>query len=81
MAYGWKQPDGEVFGITTLKEYTLTGGLGLIPFNAGNSWSYCVEGVKEEHTLQVTVTDVKEDKVYLSYVYYVLGKATFSLLP
>ena len=74
VAYGWKQPDGEVFGMTTLQEYTLTGGLGLIPFHPGNSWSYCVEGLKEDHTLRITVTDTRDDKVYLSYVYYVLGE-------
>ena len=74
VAYGWKQPDGDVFGMTTLQEYTLTGGLGLIPFSAGNSWSYCVEGLKEDHTLRITVTDTRDDKVYLSYVYYVLGE-------
>jgi len=74
VAYGWKQPDGEVFGKTTLKEYTIVGGLGLIPFCKGNSWSYCVEGLKDDHTLRITVTDTRDDKVYLSYVYFVLGE-------
>ena len=73
VAFGWKQTEGEVFGKTVLKSYTLTGGLGIIPLCAGNVWEYTTEGVEFEQVNRVEVTAVAGDKAYLSYCFYVKG--------
>ena len=73
VAFGWKKPEGEVFGKTLLKSYTLAGGLGIIPLCAGNVWEYTTEGVEFEQVNRVEVTAVAGDKFYLSYCFYVKG--------
>lgn len=73
VAFGWKQTEGEVFGKTLLKSYTLTGGLGIIPLWAGNVWEYTTEGVEFEQVNRVEVTTVAGDKAYLSYCFYIKG--------
>lgn len=73
VAFGWKQTEGEVFGKTLLKSYTLAGGLGIIPLCAGNVWEYTTEGVEFEQVNRVEVTAVVGDKAYLSYCFYVKG--------
>ncbi len=73
VAYAWKEKDGEVFGKTSLSEYTVAGGHGLIPLHEGNVWRYCVEGLDYDYCLRVTVTATEGDKSYLSYCYYVKG--------
>ena len=73
VAFGWKQTEGEVFGKTLLKSYTLAGGLGIIPLCAGNVWEYTTEGVEFEQVNRVEVTAVAGDKAYLSYCFYIKG--------
>ena len=73
VAFGWKQAEGEVFGKTVLRSYTLAGGLGIIPLCAGNVWEYTTEGVEFEQVNRVEVTAVVGDKAYLSYCFYVKG--------
>ena len=73
VAFGWKQAEGEVFGKTLLKSYTLAGGLGIIPLCTGNVWEYTTEGVEFEQVNRVEVTAVVGDKFYLSYCFYVKG--------
>ena len=73
VAFGWKKPDGEVFGRTVLKEYTVHGGLGYMPLHKGNVWHYAIEGVEYEQVNRVEVTDVAGDKAYLSYCCFVKG--------
>lgn len=73
VAYAWKQKDGEPFGMTSLCEYTVSGGHGLIPLYEGNMWRYCMEGLDYEHSLRITVTAVEDNKSYLSYCYCVKG--------
>ena len=74
VAFGWKQEDGEPFGITSLSSYTVNGGHGLIPLCEGNVWNYAIDGVDDEYVNRVEVTAVKEDKAYLSYCLYVKGQ-------
>lgn len=73
VAFGWKQADGEPFGITSLSAYTVNGGHGLIPLCEGNVWSYTTEGLDCEQVNRVTVTAVEGDRAYLSYCHYVKG--------
>ena len=73
VAYGWQEPDGEVFGKITLRDYKVCGGHGWIPLCEGNFWSYTAEGVDNEHTFRITVTATVDNKAYLSYCYYVIG--------
>ena len=73
VAFGWKKPEGEVFGKTLLKSYTLAGGLGIIPLCAGNVWEYTTEGVEFEQVNRVEVTATAGDKFYLSYCFYIKG--------
>ena len=75
VAFGWKKPEGEVFGKTLLKSYTLAGGLGIIPLCAGNVWEYTTEGVEFEQVNRVEVTATAGDKFYLSYCFYVKGNS------
>ncbi len=74
VAFGWKQEDGEPFGMTSLSSYSVNGGHGLIPLCEGNVWSYAIDGVDYEYVNRVEVTAVKEDKAYLSYCQYVKGR-------
>jgi hypothetical protein len=73
VAYGWKEPDGEVFGKITLRDYKVCGGHGWIPLCEGNFWSYTAEELDYEHTFRTTVTATADNKAYLSYCYYVIG--------
>ena len=73
VAFGWKQPDGEVFGRTVLSSFRIEGGLGYIPMAAGNVWEYKTEGVQHEQVNRVEVTAVDGEKSYLSYCFYVKG--------
>lgn len=73
VAFGWKQPEGEVFGKTMLESYTVNGGLGYIPMHKGNVWSYATDGVEYEQVNRVEVTDVVGDKAYLSYCCFAKG--------
>ncbi len=73
VAFGWKQPEGEVFGKTMLSSFTVKGGLGYIPMCEGNIWCYATEGVEYEQVNRVEVTAVAGDKSYLSYCCYVKG--------
>ncbi len=73
VAFGWKQPEGEVFGKTALSSFTVKGGLGYIPMCEGNTWCYATEGVEYEQVNRVEVTAVAGDKSYLSYCCYVKG--------
>lgn len=73
VSYGWKEPDGEVFGKITLRDYKVCGGHGLIPLCEGNFWSYTAEELNYEHTFRTTVTATADNKAYLSYCYYVIG--------
>ncbi len=73
VAFGWKQTEGEVFGKTVLKSYTLAGGLGIIPLCVGNVWEYTTEGVEFEQVNRVEVTAVAGDKAYLSCCFYIKG--------
>ena len=73
VAFGWKQPDGEVFGRTVLTAFHIEGGLGYIPMAAGNRWEYHTEGCEHEQVNRVEVTAVEGDKSYLSYCFYIKG--------
>ena len=73
VAFGWKQPDGEVFGRTVLTAFHIEGGLGYIPMAAGNRWEYHTEGCEHEQVNRVEVTAVDGDKSYLSYCFYIKG--------
>ena len=73
VAFGWKKPDGEVFGVSRLKSFHIEGGLGYIPMAVGNTWQYETEGVEYRQHNTVEVTAVEGDRAYLSVVAYFVG--------
>ena len=73
VAFGWKKPDGEAFGITRLKSYHIEGGLGYIPMAEGNVWEYRTDGLENRQYNRVEVTGVDGEKSYLSYAHYVMA--------
>jgi hypothetical protein len=70
VSFGWKKPEGEVFGRTVLASFHIEGGLGYVPMAVGNVWEYRTEDTTIGHDNRVEVTAADGEKFYLSHVFY-----------